>query len=75
MVQRALMGSGDPGLSNRVRRDASVDRNGESGGTLDSTSGDSRPSRDRYPGWLRIAIIAGGGLICWLALLLAWSLI
>ena len=75
MTQRAVMTPGNPKLSYRstVARTAAPvgmassasDDSPDSAASLNPDLWPSEESRDRFPGWLRLAIIGGGALLSW----------
>ena len=75
MAQRAVMTPGNPKLSYRstTERTASPvgmvsgmsDDSPESAASHNPDLWSSEQSRDRFPGWLRVAIIGGGALLGW----------
>lgn len=73
MAQRGVMTAGNPNVSYRSAA-VSADESHESGsdGALDSGLPEFR--RQRFPGWLRIAIIAGGAALSWaiVAIAMGW---
>jgi hypothetical protein len=75
MTQRAVMTPGNPKLSYRstaARTAAPVgmassvsDDSPDSATNLGTDIWPSEESRERFPGWLRLAIISGGALVSW----------
>lgn len=75
MTQRAVMTPGNPKLSYRssAAKPSSLvgAASGAVGDSLDSDASrnpepwPSEQNRERFPGWLRVVIIAGGALIGW----------
>lgn len=75
MTQRAVMTPGNPKLSYRstgARTAAPVgmassasDDSPDSATDLAADIWPSEESRERFPGWLRLAIIGGGALLSW----------
>lgn len=76
MVQRAVMSPSDPRFSNNLHANGDAKPGGNPVQNGHVTGSDSRETDSsmsepgaRYPGWLRIAIIAGGAVLCWIAAL------
>lgn len=75
MTQRAVMTPGNPKLSYRssVAQPSSLvgmassvgDDSPDSGASHNPEPWSSEQSHQRFPGWLRLAIIGGGALLSW----------